>query len=359
MSISTCSFNSTTRNLGNILIPDEPDKAPHVGFIHDFDYSAMEPDETDPVPPQGDKYNAGLKERTGTYFYMALELINPEPNTFHHPHHDLESFYWVLLWAVLRHIKCHSTELGEKPGQAICLTTFKSYDGKCSWLHSHSRRLNVPGNNPLMTLLRDFRALVVRAFNNPGPADQLTVDGVLKLFDDAIDLDGWPTNDWIPCTLLEGTNVPTGITPIQHDVPPGYEEPPSDERRLRAHSSQIRVSSGQAGFAGPSTSRGLPFVLPPMPGSTSRGRQDPPNSSGSKRSLDEIAYYPHPLDESRPGKRSKTTMDPPPRPSGGAKSKTSSRGGRRRGSGVVLQATRSSDRIKAQNANASGSHPAA
>ncbi|PCH40659.1 hypothetical protein WOLCODRAFT_159725 [Wolfiporia cocos MD-104 SS10] len=46
-----------------------------------------------------------LKERTGTVEFMAMELMNADPkqDVSHQVHHDLESFFWLLVWFVLRH----------------------------------------------------------------------------------------------------------------------------------------------------------------------------------------------------------------------------------------------------------------
>ncbi|PCH39658.1 hypothetical protein WOLCODRAFT_159244 [Wolfiporia cocos MD-104 SS10] len=46
-----------------------------------------------------------LKERMGTVEFMAIELIDADPKTgvTHQAHHNLESFYWLLVWIVLCH----------------------------------------------------------------------------------------------------------------------------------------------------------------------------------------------------------------------------------------------------------------
>ncbi|KAI0733683.1 hypothetical protein C8Q72DRAFT_966962 [Fomitopsis betulina] len=42
-----------------------------------------------------------LKERTAALYFMAIEIL--KTNVTHDVRHDLESFFWLLLWAVLRY----------------------------------------------------------------------------------------------------------------------------------------------------------------------------------------------------------------------------------------------------------------
>ncbi|TBU27779.1 hypothetical protein BD311DRAFT_865880 [Dichomitus squalens] len=97
---------------GNVLIAERPEERLR-GFLHDFDYSSMTKD----IPPPLDSSDtltdprlrmaeAGddddLKERTGTYHCMSYYSLENE-DAIHSVQHDLESFYWTLLWIVLRH----------------------------------------------------------------------------------------------------------------------------------------------------------------------------------------------------------------------------------------------------------------
>ncbi|CAK5277214.1 unnamed protein product [Mycena citricolor] len=45
-----------------------------------------------------------LKELTGTLSFLALDLALERADTHEH-YHDLESFYWLLIWTVLRHTR--------------------------------------------------------------------------------------------------------------------------------------------------------------------------------------------------------------------------------------------------------------
>lgn len=80
----------------NILIVEESQEHPSsTGILHDYDYSSTT-----------------LSQ--GTYHFMALALVNPLVTVAAHDyHHDLESFFWVLLWITLRHTE-HDHENGKR-----------------------------------------------------------------------------------------------------------------------------------------------------------------------------------------------------------------------------------------------------
>ncbi|KAI0763350.1 hypothetical protein BD413DRAFT_643487 [Trametes elegans] len=206
-------------SVGNILISDDPSGGPGIGFIHDFDYSSMTPDpdkhagmsttntaahDAAQAPSNGTEDNARHKERTGTYYFMAYELLTGK-EVIHDAHHDLESFYWVLLWVVLRHTDCY---LQDQSGPEHCMTTFKygsdtiSANAKVGWVNRARKEPLVVRNNPtLTTLLHDFTKLVADQilFSN-----RLTYESVLQLFDIALAPGKpWPENDWKRCTLLD------------------------------------------------------------------------------------------------------------------------------------------------------------
>lgn len=69
-------------SLGNILLNEDQSD----GFLIDLDYAA---DITQL------KASKSSEEKIGTKVFMAIEALAGEPNTFMH---DLESFFWVLLW---------------------------------------------------------------------------------------------------------------------------------------------------------------------------------------------------------------------------------------------------------------------
>ncbi|KAA8894915.1 hypothetical protein FN846DRAFT_971968 [Sphaerosporella brunnea] len=61
------------------------------GFLIDFDLAIF----TDRTRV------TGASHRTGTFDFMALDVLLPPPNHQHTPLHDLESFFYVLLWVCI------------------------------------------------------------------------------------------------------------------------------------------------------------------------------------------------------------------------------------------------------------------
>ncbi|TFK93804.1 hypothetical protein K466DRAFT_658248 [Polyporus arcularius HHB13444] len=143
------------------------------------------------------------KERTGTY-YMALELLLSK-RTVHGVRHDLQSFYWVLMWLVLRHTK-HSLAAD------YCYKLFRTGDDftaaaakMCS-----SSEFSVTDNAPLTALIEDFRALLSRTrFEHRAPPPvPLAYDSVLGIFCKAVaDPAQWPENDFVRCALTLPENI--------------------------------------------------------------------------------------------------------------------------------------------------------
>ncbi|KAI0711837.1 hypothetical protein C8T65DRAFT_739487 [Cerioporus squamosus] len=200
-------------SLGNILISSDPERK---GFLHDFDYSSM-----GPLPPEFRSAASASeerlpsddsrKERTGTYYYMAIEILAWR-DIIHEIHHDLESFYWVLMWVVLRHTE-HCL------GQEYCTTLFKfgddklGADAKRSWIHPYTesgqRRIDfqVENNAPLTALIEDFRVLLSRSrfFPDAPPPVPLNYDSVLAIFRKAVERTDWPEDDFVHCHLLKKT----------------------------------------------------------------------------------------------------------------------------------------------------------
>ena len=129
-------------------------------------------------------------------------------NQDHRPRHDLESFYWVLLWVAVRHTR-HSRR------QNICERIFvygddeEAADCKWKWI----AHIVLPGtnpcplvfvdNDPLTVLLDRFRLLIKDQYMRPSE-DILTYDAVLAIFDEALGMDGWPTQcDRVPYAPLD------------------------------------------------------------------------------------------------------------------------------------------------------------
>ncbi|KAI0328296.1 hypothetical protein GY45DRAFT_1372527 [Cubamyces sp. BRFM 1775] len=316
-------------SLGNILIVDDVSERAYTGFVHDFDYSSMDDTEergseccesildgSTAVSTGADA--AKLKERTGTFYYMAVDLLDNQPDTIHDSHFDLESFYWVFCWVVLRHTVCRSKTSGEG-GQKLCEDLFISSNvknarsNKREWFFTAGISLEVPGNVPLTTLWLAFTDL---ASGSHLPArfqhlkTLLSYKEVLDAFDKALNMDGWPENDWIRCTLLD-KSPQTGIAPvvtILADVPRDSSKPaPTGPRQLRSHTTQARLAT---------TSRSAPPLAStshlPGPPAPAAFRPGPVTRSASKRMF--AATQPSPLDDPRPpSKRSKAGSSGPGR----------------------------------------------
>ncbi|KAI0750193.1 hypothetical protein C8Q80DRAFT_676674 [Daedaleopsis nitida] len=187
-------------SLGNILIA-ESTKERLTGFLHDFDYSSMMKDvpagdkfddnsEDDPLLRVAEDYDDEGKERTGTYYYFAIELLR-DPSAVHSVHHDLESFYWVLLWVILRWT-AHDRGFKEDPCENIFEfgSDEKAEYAKYGWIGS-TRKVAVKGNAPLTDLLDQFKALCKSNTSESGV--RLTHAKVLEIFDAALAREDWPT----------------------------------------------------------------------------------------------------------------------------------------------------------------------
>ncbi|KAI0648716.1 hypothetical protein C8Q79DRAFT_1007290 [Trametes meyenii] len=257
-------------SVGNILIKDEKRKEDKFsGFLHDYDYSSMVPDAKTPADEvettsAGDEPDLGAdssdavkesidpanqKERTGTYYFMAIEILGV-PDVIHNTHHDLESFYWVLLWVIVRH-----TAHGQS--EDICNRIFKYGDDEDS---ADAKRgslerivFDIPDNKPLTYLLRELTALVLEHIPTTRrnvKQTLLTYDAVLDVFNTALAMPGWPDKDWRPCNLLKGDGR-TGIAPVMQAAPKEVVAQPSrpiralPTRRMTASASDI-PSKGKA-----------------------------------------------------------------------------------------------------------------
>ncbi|EIW58068.1 uncharacterized protein TRAVEDRAFT_21480 [Trametes versicolor FP-101664 SS1] len=202
---------------GNVLIVDHlPVTRPlSYGVLLDYDYSSMtlvppddfedaDPAELPPLYPLAylDKVDpetmADLKERMGTYYFIALELLESGIGpVMHDTQHDLESFYWVLLWTVLRHT-AHNHPDGR---HLACASVFKSGDdrdawsAKCGWVHANAPFI-IDQNSPLTDLMAHLRDLL-RIANAPyGPTRRrITYGAFLDAFDAAIAREDWPDDD--------------------------------------------------------------------------------------------------------------------------------------------------------------------
>ncbi|OJT05828.1 hypothetical protein TRAPUB_3323 [Trametes pubescens] len=239
---------------GNILIVEEPQERPSSkGILHDYDYSSMTP-----YPPskafQGASSDSpllrpleladdcedvgGCKERTGTYHFMAVELLDPIVKGIDHDSpHDIESFFWVLLWIVLRH-----TDHRYEGGKQGCEHVFKygndveATGAKRAWLFRSIALdpvLVITGNAPLTDLLNSFHVLVYDAtMTKMADRVPLTYASVLDIFDAAIARDDWPVGDKaLPFKLTDNR---TKHTVVRTQVQTGDEDGRSNNAKKRS-----------------------------------------------------------------------------------------------------------------------------
>ncbi len=134
---------------------------------------------------------------------MAMMILGAHRQIIHDIHHDLESAYWVLLWLVLRHTE-HTL------GQEVCKEVFISGNdrsaaaAKSYWIAYQAKDLVVKGNQPLTTLLLEFRSLLFRSVGHRNPSEILNHESVLQIFRKAIAQEkNWPKDDFAKCTLLD------------------------------------------------------------------------------------------------------------------------------------------------------------
>ncbi|KAH9855743.1 hypothetical protein C2E23DRAFT_893185 [Lenzites betulinus] len=320
-------------SVGNILITDEPTDEPNsAGFLHDFDYSSMEC-EPERLPGE-DAHDEGAdggpdvrqKERTGTYYFMAVELVTATPGTIHDCHHDLESFYWVIIWVILRHTSCHR---GLLSGSILCERLFKwDTDTLAAAEKSSFLALNlfVPGqnfvidNNPTLTkLIKELSALVwqnqVVPEDSPVPQIKLTHDTLLDALNAALAPDQvWPTNDWQRCTMLDDHD-PRTVPPAVISIPQAVGAPVSPARD--AFHRQMHTAHPMATV--------MPKPTVPLQGAAHSEPRELLRAIASRtgRQMDTVAEA---ASSMRPMKRQKTGDNTAPLASGSNSAKTSQAG---------------------------------
>ncbi|PIL28128.1 hypothetical protein GSI_09779 [Ganoderma sinense ZZ0214-1] len=222
-------------SVGNILIVDDPDQQEQFcGFIHDFDYSSMSRD-----VPQGDisslsatalsellmadDVDGRLKERTGTFLFMSDELLVSHGPIVHDVRHDIHSFYWVLLWVVLRHTRHNLSDstTAVDPLDA-CAKVFKqsssldAANAKRGWMWD-CRYLVITGNGPLTALLSEYARLIGKtSYPERLPLDY---DEVLDIFDRALAREDWPQSNDGPVRYTLPTLSPVNGWVFENPTP--------------------------------------------------------------------------------------------------------------------------------------------
>jgi len=133
----------------------------------------------------------------GTWYYRAIDFLEDPDSITHNFRHDLEGFFWLLVWLVTAYtthdhhsgdLTAHWLFVGEDPVEAATR--------KKAWLTAKINDLNVINNEPLTTLLRDFRNLCQLNLDNESQDYfPLSYDAVLDVFEKALAMPGWPLDD--------------------------------------------------------------------------------------------------------------------------------------------------------------------
>ncbi|KAJ6557268.1 hypothetical protein DFH09DRAFT_1037340 [Mycena vulgaris] len=147
-----------------------------------------------------DNIEKSLKDMTGTFPFLALERMRQTVTVRHNAGHDLESFYWLLIWIILRH-----TAHTHPSGNLACSDLFDSIRTslklKQGWLLDPSP---VAIEVPLFQLAEGLRFAAL-AQNPPTvgtskyaiPSNPVTIThaAVLRIFNDEVAAPGWPNDD--------------------------------------------------------------------------------------------------------------------------------------------------------------------
>ncbi|KAJ7172088.1 hypothetical protein C8R46DRAFT_1190073 [Mycena filopes] len=198
---------------GNILF----DEATGKGFLVDWDYAEFNEvgkrnwQNWFPERATSNEYTAlhkSLKDVTGTFPFIAIELLEKE-NTRHEAWHDLESFYWLIIWVILRYTA--HTHIDKN---AACHNLFDARDVatmKRGWL---SKNIPLKKDTPLFDLATGI-CLLVSAQNPlpaqvrgkvpmppgfspptaPAPVVNVTHENMRYMFKAVVELESWATFD--------------------------------------------------------------------------------------------------------------------------------------------------------------------
>ncbi|KAJ7100253.1 hypothetical protein B0H15DRAFT_877615 [Mycena belliarum] len=125
-----------------------------------------------------------LKDLTGTRPFLAIELMRKTP-VHHEAHHDLESFYWLFLWCILRY-----TAHTHHKGPHACRTIFDS-GMKQGTLQDP---VPIKGNLPLYNVADELEDAVA-AQNQRRGSKLIEYADFINLFRKQLDSPEWPKDD--------------------------------------------------------------------------------------------------------------------------------------------------------------------
>ncbi|KAH9915730.1 uncharacterized protein B0H18DRAFT_1215343 [Fomitopsis serialis] len=259
------------QSLGTLdgLGKDEADDAP--GGVEVSRRDELKP--TERRTPSAEDVKMQCKVRTGTLYFMAVEII--EGGVVHEVRHDLESFFWLLLWLVLRHTDHDAGPRGCElifDGDTDTECKFK----KAAYLDEEVG-VFVHGNEPLCMLLEEFRDLCSNNhWRKSQPPVPLTYDSVLDVFKKALDME-WPSDDKALPYILPADDEEISPVPCQS---------------RKRHTSNIRSSQiqseGQSSHDLPKTDRSGQSRLPRAgTQSAAQRRVGETNGSARKRSREQ------------------------------------------------------------------------
>jgi len=161
-----------------------------------------------------------LKGKTGTRHFMAVEIL--EETSVHEARHDLESFFWLLVWIVLRHT------VHDRPGGKLGPTGFfyPVYEDQCpdqkrGWL-GRWQPITVTDNRPLSFLIQELKELCRRnSLTSQESVVPLTYEVVLAKFHEALAYEDWPEDDAaIPVPGDEICEVISSVTAVEANLEP-------------------------------------------------------------------------------------------------------------------------------------------
>lgn len=125
---------------------------------------------------------------------MAIEILRT--HVAHNVRHDLESFFWLLLWVVLRYTRTTSWPEYRLYGEVFGAHTERESAANKALFLDEEINWEVKDNKPLTTLVSKFKDLVdLQRTRKWLPSQPLTFEKVLALFDEALSSPGWPQND--------------------------------------------------------------------------------------------------------------------------------------------------------------------
>lgn len=162
----------------------------------------------------GGPANGRTVQNSKSLEFLALDLLRyGKESIVHDSHHDLESFYWLLVWIVLRHTS-YNSPYGRREECSRLFKPVNSREAKIAkggWLYN-AEPLIINQNPPLTDLLKTLQDLVYMAAiptrSKSMTREILTYRGIIDVFESAINREDWPLGD--PALPL---------TPPRNDMP--------------------------------------------------------------------------------------------------------------------------------------------